>query len=57
MTNVEYWEIICDMCASVHCKTYKYSKERIEKEMDALSHLHYVCQKADEENEHIKQDF
>ena len=57
MTYLEYWKIINEMCASVHCGTYEYSKDRMSKEFDAISRLYYICQRADEEYKHIKEDF
>lgn len=57
VTNLEYWNVLCEMCASVHTGTYEYSKDRFNKEYDAISRLYYTCKKADEENEQIKQDF
>lgn len=51
MTNLEYWKILCEMCAAVHTGTYEYSKDKFNKEFDAISRLYYVCQKADKENE------
>lgn len=57
MTNLECWKILNEMCASVHCGTYEYSKNRMEKEFDAISRLYYICRRADEENEYIKEDF
>lgn len=56
MTNLEYWNVLCKMCAAVHCGTYEYSKDRMEKEFDAISRLYYICQRADEENEYIKEN-
>lgn len=56
MTYLEYWEIINKMWASVHCGTYEYSKDRMNKEFDAISRLYYICQRADEENEYIKEN-
>lgn len=56
MTYLEYWKIINKMCASIHCGTYEYSKDRMNKEFDAISRLYYICQRADEENEYIKEN-
>lgn len=57
MTILECWKILNEMCASVHCGTYEYSKDRMSKEFDAISRLHYICQMVDEEKIQIKEDF
>lgn len=53
MTNLEYWRVLCKMCAAVHCGTYEYSKDRMKKEFEAISRLYYTCEKADKDNEDL----